>query len=180
MVFDISYLKKFRKQLNITQHQFAQKAGISQSMVAKIESQRLDPTYSYVKKIEEALASLTKHEEKKAADIMHHKVIAVHKHDTLKEVISLLSKHNISQVPVVENNNVIGLITEGLLLTVTKEDIAQKKVHEVMQEAPPVVAKTMYISAIIPLLQFYPLVLVSDKGKLVGVITKADVIKHLK
>ena len=64
MVFDISQLKKIRKQLDLTQFQFAKKAGISQSMIAKIESNKLDPTYSKVKKIELALELLTKHGEK--------------------------------------------------------------------------------------------------------------------
>ena len=51
MVFDITHLKKIRKQLDLTQYAFAKEAGISQSMVAKIESGKLDPTYSYIKKI---------------------------------------------------------------------------------------------------------------------------------
>ena len=70
MVFDITHIRKIRKQLDMTQHALSKEIGISQSMVAKIESGRLDPTYSYVKKIEEALSRLTKHEEKEAKDIM--------------------------------------------------------------------------------------------------------------
>ncbi len=44
MLFNIEHLKKIRKQLNLTQHQFAKESGVSQSMVAKIESNKLDPT----------------------------------------------------------------------------------------------------------------------------------------
>ena len=53
MVFDITQLRKIRKQLDMTQHKLAKELEISQSMVAKIESGKLDPTYSYVKKIED-------------------------------------------------------------------------------------------------------------------------------
>jgi len=77
MVFDITYLKKIRKQLNLTQHQFAKESQVSQSMIAKIESGKLDPTYSYVKKIEQVIQNLTKHYEKEAKDIMHKNIISV-------------------------------------------------------------------------------------------------------
>src|SRR3989344_4527688 len=105
MVFDITQLKEIRKQLNLTQHQFAQKIGISQSMVAKIESGKLDPTYSYVIKIEQAIESLSKNEELKAKDIMTKKIISVKKETQVKEIINVLTKHGISQVPIIEKNN---------------------------------------------------------------------------
>jgi len=177
MVFDITQLKKIRKQLDITQHEFAKKAGISQSMVAKIEAGRLDPTYSYVKKIEEAIAQLTKTQELEAKDIMNKKIIAVNKNDDIKKVINLLTKYDISQVPVLDNNTVIGLITESILLE-HKNEIS-KKAGEIMGESPPIIAKSTKISVITSLLKFYPIVLVKESGKLVGLITKADILKSL-
>ena len=65
MVFDLGQLKKIRKYIGLTQREFAKIAGISQSMIAKIESGKIDPTYSYVKKIEDALSLLTKEHDKK-------------------------------------------------------------------------------------------------------------------
>src|SRR3989344_4848439 len=112
MVFDITQLKRIRKQLELTQQQFAQLAGISQSMVAKIESGRLDPTYSYVKKIEETIALLTKHEEKEAKDVICEKIYFVRKDAGIKEIINLMTKHEISQVLVKDGVDFIGLITE--------------------------------------------------------------------
>ena len=178
MVFDISQLKKIRKQLNITQHQFAQQAGISQSMVAKIEAGRLDPTYSSVKKIEQALTSLTKPRELTARDLMHNKVITCHKQTKLHEVIRLLATHAISQVPVVDKENVLGLVTESTLLE-HPATMREKTVEEIMQESPPIIAPGTTQSVILQLLHFFPLVLVQDNGKLAGVITKADIIKKL-
>ena len=69
MVFDITQLRKIRKQLDMTQHKFAMEIGVSQSMIAKIEAGKLDPTYSYVKKIEDRIMHLTKRGEKEAKDI---------------------------------------------------------------------------------------------------------------
>ena len=178
MVFDITQLKKIRKQLQLTQHQFAKKAGISQSMVAKIEAGRLDPTYSYVQKIEHVLASLTKTHELQAKDLMHKHVIAVQKQEALKNVIHLLAKHAISQVPVLDHEKVIGLVTESTLLE-HADDAKKTPVQEVMQESPPLIALGTAQSVIISLLHFFPIILVQDAGKLVGVITKADIIRKL-
>jgi len=177
MVFDITHLKKIRKQLNLTQKTFAQKAGISQSMVAKIESGRLDPTYSYVKKIEETINSLTKHQEAKAKDIMTKRVISVNRSTKVADIVALLTQYQISQVPVIEHHVVVGLVTESSILSV--EDVSVKTASDVMVESPPLVAKDAVLSVIKSLLQFYPLILVKDEGKVVGVITKADILKHL-
>ena len=116
MVFDITQLKKIRKQLNLTQHQFAIKAGISQSMVAKIEAGKLDPTYSNIKKIEQALESLTKQEEKEAKDIMIKNIISVNQNEKISNIIKIMNKHSISQLPVLDNEKVIGLVSESSIL----------------------------------------------------------------
>ncbi|AKL96782.1 CBS domain-containing protein [Clostridium aceticum] len=57
-----------------------------------------------------------------AKDIMTKEVITVKKEDTVEDVIKLLLEHNISGVPVVnEENNVVGMITEGDLIYRSKE-----------------------------------------------------------
>ena len=131
MVFDITQMKKIRKQIGLTQTEFAKRANISQSMVAKIESGNLDPTYTYVKKIEETISLLTKREEKEAKDVMHKGVISVGKDDRIKKVIGIISKYQISQVPVIENGNVLGLVTESSLVDHANEDLGDKIVEEV-------------------------------------------------
>ncbi len=180
MVFDITQLKKIRKQLDMTQHKLAKEIGISQSMVAKIESGKLDPTYSYVKQIEDSIMHLTKRDEKEAKDIMTPKVVSIQPTRPLKQVISLMKRYAISQVPVVERNNVVGLVSEGSILGIDVEKIGQKQASDVMGESPPIIDKHAKLETIVQLLKFYPLLLVKEAGTLVGVITKADVIKSLK
>lgn len=180
MVFDITQLRKIRKQLDMTQHKMAGELGISQSMVAKIESGRLDPTYSYVKKIEDKIMHLTKPGEKEAKDLMHYGVIHVGKDSPGKEVISLMTKHNISQVPVVDRGNVLGLITESTLLVEDIKSMEKKRAFEIMGESPPIIDKHAKLETIVQILKFYPILLVKETGKLIGVITKADLIKSLK
>ncbi len=180
MVFDITQLRKIRKQLDMTQHQLAREIGISQSMVTKIESGKLDPTYSYVKRIEDKIMHLTKREEKEAKDIMHTIVISARKYNLVTEIIHLMAKYGVSQIPIIEHENVIGLITESSILSKTSEEIKSKKASEVMTESPPIIDKHAKWEMIVQLLNFYPILIVKESGKLAGVITKADVIRCLK
>ncbi|SDK95386.1 CBS domain-containing protein [Natronincola ferrireducens] len=57
-----------------------------------------------------------------AKDIMTKEVIRVKKDSTVEEVIKLVLEHNISGLPVVDDeNNVIGIITEGDLIYRSKK-----------------------------------------------------------
>jgi len=126
----------------MTQQQFALKAGISQSMVAKIEAGKLDPTYSYVKKIELALNTLSKKDELKAIDILTKKIISVTKDTTIEEAVKLLINNKISQLPVIENGNLLGLVTESSIIS-SGPNITTKKVKDIMIESPPIVSKSI-------------------------------------
>jgi predicted transcriptional regulator len=179
MVFDISNLKKIRKQLDITQHNFAKKAGVSQSLIAKIEAGKLDPTYSKVKKIESALEILTKHEQKEAKDIMARRIISVNYNTKINQVIKLMTQNNISQVPVLDNSHVVGLISESTILTKNPDEIQNLIAEDIQDYPPPIISINTKIDLIKSLLKYYPLVLVKEKGKLVGLITKSDLIKSL-
>lgn len=179
MIFDITQLKKIRKHLDLTQHQLAQKIGISQSMIAKIESGKLDPTYSYVKKIENAINLLTKHEEKEAKDIMIKKMITAKPEGKVSDVIKLMNRYKISQLPVLQNGKVIGLVTESSILEKDLEQIKDLKVKDLMIEAPPLISESTKISVISSLLKHFPVVLISERGKLRGLVAKSDLLKIL-
>ncbi len=179
MVFDISQLKKIRKYLSLTQHQFAKQSGVSQSMIAKIESGKLDPAYSKVKKIESALAALSHKEEKKARDIMTLKIISTKLDEKVLSVISLMKKHNISQIPVIDKNKVIGLITESSILSKPPEELKNAKARDVIIDSPPIISKETGLEVIKQLLNYYSCVLVKEKGELIGIITKVDLIRSL-
>ena len=49
----------------------------------------------------------------------------------------------------------------------------------IMEESPPTVSKTASVKVVSSLLKHYPMVLVSESGKLAGLITKADLLGKL-
>ena len=77
----LNEIKQMRKNLGITQKELCEKARVSQSLIAKIESGKIDPSYRNVQKIFDALNSMSKHESKKASDIMNKYVVSLKPED---------------------------------------------------------------------------------------------------
>ena len=178
MVIELNEIKHVRKKFGLTQTELAHKASVSQSLIAKIESGRIDPTYSKTKKIFDVLQNLTQEKEVKAEEVMNSKVISLDPEDNIRDAIKKIKHYGISQLPVINDHKVIGTISEATLLNA----LLQKKgriVRDVMDEAPPIVSRKASINIVSNLLTFYPMVLVADDGKLEGVITKSDVLSRL-
>ena len=178
MPYELEEIKKIRKKLGLTQTELANRAGVSQSLIAKIESGNIDPTYTKTNKIFAALSELEKKEEIKAEQLMTGKIISIAPNAQIKEAIAKMKKFDISQLPVVEDHKSIGLVSESTILNALLNSKG-KLVRDVMQESPPIVSKATSIQVVSNLLKHYPLVLVSEEGKLIGLITKSDLLGKL-
>ena len=177
-------IKKLRKKVGLTQTELAKLAGVSQSLIARIEKGTVDPRLSTLKKILEAikLVEMRGKTAKTARDVMYSPVITIKHKEKVKKAIELMEKYAISQLPVVNENDVpIGSITESTvlkkILTEDPEKIFQLRVEEIMEESFPTITPSTNIKDIQELiLRKYPAVLVMEKGKIVGIITKIDLI----
>ncbi len=178
MSFELSEIKKIRKHLGITQSDLAKKAGVSQSLIAKIEADRIDPTFTKAKQIFDTLQLLEKKQEVKAVEVMNEKIITVSPQETIKDAVLKMKKYEISQMPVMDHHSVIGLLSESTLLNALIEQKG-KTAQDIMEEAPPAVSKNASIEVVSGLLRHYPVVLVTQEGKVKGLITKADLISKL-
>jgi len=181
MVYDLEEIKVIRKSFGLTQSDLAKKANVSQSLIAKIESKRIDPSYTKVKKIFDFLYDLSNKNELKAKDIITKKIISIAPEDKTTRAIELMRKHEISQVPVIDKNNVIGLVSENNILDsiaeIGPEKIKNLPAKEIMHECPPVVSEKASSSIVSGLLKYYPIVIVANEGKPKGVITKSDMLR---
>lgn len=174
---DLSQIKYIRKKLGLTQTELAHKANVSQSLIAKIESNKIDPSYTNAKRLFETLSNLEVDDELIAKQFMYKKIIYANSQDSLKDTILLMRKNNISQLPVLQENKVVGYISESVLLEKVLDGQTQSKVKEVMHTNPPILPPDTKQSVIANLLKHFPLVLIEEKGKLIGIITKADLLK---
>ncbi len=182
MFFDLSQLKLIRKKLRITQAELAKKAGISQSMIAKIEAGRLIPTFTKAKRIFEALKSFERGKELKAENIMIKKFYKIASSDKLSHVVKLMQKHNLNSILVFDKDKPAGLITEKTILKAFAyfgKNLSQIQAKEIMEEAPPIIARNTPVEKMFDLFQHFPIILVGDKGKAEGIVTRASFISVL-
>ena len=98
----------------------------------------------------------------------------------MTKAIALMKKHAISQIPVAEGEKILGLITETLVVAHFGKDYSKLKVEEIMEDSPPVISKNTSIGAVSDLLRYFPIVIVSEKGKILGIVTKADILKSIR
>ena len=128
-----------------------------------------------LKKIFAALDELGQKHELKVKDVMNDRIISIFPDDDVKEAIVKLKKHAISQMPVIEEQRAVGLVSETIILDamLTKKG---HKIKDIMQDPPPIVNKNTTITAVSSLLRFYPMVLVAESGNLVGLVTRSDLL----
>ena len=173
-----------RKTLGLTQKHLSKLACVSQSLIAKLESRKIDPSYTKVKAIFDALRKLEMKTEMHARDILHDKVVGVQKSDTVSKAVQLMTDYGYSQLPVFDGEHAVGSILEktilGHVLAGTElSQISMLPVEEIMEEGFPQVGEDAPLSLVSSLLQVYSAVLVLRKGKVMGIATKADLLKML-
>lgn len=178
MRYELDEIKLIRKKLGISQSELAQHAAVSQSLIAKIESGNLDPSYSKARKIFSALDILSRQKSLKAEEVMQKGLISVSPDESIHDAVRKMKRHQISQMPVIHDNKSVGMVSESSILEALMNNEGQK-VKDVMIEAAPVISKNTAIDILSNLLRFYSMVLVSEKGRLIGLITKSDIISKL-
>ncbi len=180
-MFDLSEIKIRRRRLGLTQKKLAELVGVSQPLIARIESGTIDPKFSLVKKIFEVLEEL---EGKRitAKDVMNYPVIHATPETPIESVMEVMMKRGISQMPVLDGGKVVGSVTESSIIRamIGKWKVGELRVKDCMEKPFPMVEPNESIETISKLLLESQAVLVVDKGKLVGIITKQDVMKVLK
>lgn len=184
MLPQLEEIAKKRKMLGLTQKQLAKLAGVSQSLIAKLESGKINPSYDKVKAIFDAIEKLETDMEIRVSEILHNKVVGIQKNEPVARAVKLMVEHGFSQLPVFDGDRVVGSVSEKTLmrkLSSTKDltQISHLPVECIMEESFPQVGKNAPIKLVSNLLDVYPAVLVSEKGNIVGIITKADLLKVL-
>ena len=178
-MFSLQELKRMRKQLGMTQAVLAKKAGVSQSLIAKIESGRIDPAFTKARKLYDVLTSVHVAQEPKAAAVMSTRIISAQHSDSVRECARTMEKFKISQLPVFHGTALAGLLSESAIveLIAAEKDLSELRAGDAMEEAPPLVPQSTPLRIVAELLTHAPLVVVTSQGAPQGVITKADLLK---
>ena len=115
-------------------------------------------------------------------DVMVQKVITVEEDASLKEVVTLMNKHEIGCLVICKNQHPVGIITERDLLKkvlVNSPELAHIKVQQIMSTPVLTGRHDMEIQQAIDLMieQKIKKVPITQNGKLVGLVTLTDILR---
>lgn len=177
-------IKRLRHALDVTQMQLSSMSGVSQSTIAKIEKGAINGSYESVVRIFDALQGEMDRRRKgrQAKDVMSRNIISIQARDRVKKASELMRRSGYSQLPVFDGSQPVGSISEfGILAQLrdgtSMDEVRDRPVREIMNEAFPVVNEDTPLETATSLLSTSKAVLVGRKGKITGIITSSDVLK---
>ena len=184
MLPNLSEIKNQRKKIGLTQSELARQTGVSQSLIAKIESNAIVPSYSNAKKLFDFFEIIQKEHEAKVSDFMTLKVISVKKDTPLRTAIKTMEKNSISQLPVLEDGKSIGTLSEKTALEFinrgeNSKEALERSVEEVMDDSMPQINEAAPFQLVSSIMGHYSGVLVTKNGKVIGIITKSDLLRAI-
>ena len=98
----------------------------------------------------------------------------------VRQALNLMSTFGVSQLPVIEDGKCVGSLVEGALMTTALEQptMLDRAVRDVMEPPFPVVDGALTLDRLAPMLtRESPAALVADHGKLVGIVSRYDVLQ---
>jgi len=178
-------IKQARIKIGITQKKLASTTGVSTSMINQIESGRSKPSYETAKKIFDSLATLEgKSSSHIAGDFCSREIAKLKPTNTLHDAIVKMRKLSISQIPIFDSKEPIGIITEeGIirhLADVGESELKNAKIANTMEAIPPIVDYETPANILVPLIRFSKCILVSKNTKIIGIITASDTLKMME
>ncbi len=171
-------LRERRNELGLTQSDLADRADVSQPLIARIEGGDVDPRLSTLRRIvnalQEAEGGLLR-----AKDLMHSPVVSVEPDASVRETTELMDDKSYSQLPVIRDGTPQGLISTSVIRQQSEDNVGELPVAEVMNESISTVEPDATIDAVDAHLDHNDAVLVVQGGETVGIITEADIARHI-
>jgi len=183
MLTTLDEIPKRRKALGLTQSRLAELAGVSQSIIAKIESGSVDPSYSIVKRLVETLEKQSVDSARpRVSEIMSRPVISVSRTQLVRDAVDLMKRRGYSQLPVFEGTRCVGSISEKTILDRAArgeplESLLNNRVRDIMDSPLPTVNEDTPLEMMLGLLQGNYGVLVNRGENTIGILTKSDILK---
>ena len=178
-----SDIRKRRKMLDITQAELAEASGVSQSTITKVEQGKISASYNTVVRLFETLDKMG--ESKKEVPIMDiatKDIVSVQEDSGVHEALEILRETGFSQMPVLRGDSSVGSIYEKVIFKLlnsgkSMDQLSRMRVSDVMDDSFPTVSENTTMDGLSSMLNASNAVLITRKGKIVGMVTSADMLK---
>lgn len=170
-------LRERRNSLELTQSELAERAAVSQPLIARIEGGDVDPRLSTIRRIVQALEE-AEGGVVRAEELMHETVISVTPEEPIREAARRMDEEAYSQLPVLKDGVPVGSISQSDLVHLD-EEARDESVDRHKSESFPTVSPAATLDETGSLLEHYKAVLVTEGGDTVGIITEADISARL-
>jgi cystathionine beta-synthase len=106
------------------------------------------------------------------------RLVAVGPDHVLSDALQMMNQHGLSQLPVLDDGNSVGSLREGRVMAklLNNRELLHVPVSEVMDAPFPVVNESVEVERATKYLKNAPAVLIEEYGRIVGIITRHDVI----
>lgn len=106
------------------------------------------------------------------------RLVSVGPDDQVSDALQLMNTNGLSQLPVLADGNSVGSIREGRVMAqlLNNRDLLHAPVSEVMDAPFPVVNESIEIERATKYLKHSPAILIEEYGRIVGVVTRYDVL----
>jgi cystathionine beta-synthase len=106
------------------------------------------------------------------------RLISITSGTLIGEALKLMNERGLSQLPVIDDGKAVGSVRENRLMAKLLDDrqLLNEPVKTVMDEAFPVVNEDVAVERAMRYLKTSPAILVEEYGRIVGIITRHDVI----
>lgn len=108
-----------------------------------------------------------------------YQLVSTLKTDSVRNAIGLMNKTSVSQIPVMENEEVVGCLTDNKLLAkiIENPELKDAKVSDVMEESMHFVALDSTLDVLSSMVEKEKAVLVRDENNQIHIITKHDILE---
>jgi predicted transcriptional regulator len=181
-MYDLADVKRMRRVLGLTQSQLASLSGVSQSLIAKIEAGRVDPSYTRTSRIFDVLESHQRKGGARASEIMVKEVVVADPDWTVGEAVKIMNRRAISQLPIVRGGEVVGSVSEKTLVErIAKgsgiDDILRQQLKDIMDQPFPSASQDSPLEMVAKMLNYTGAVLIYQGGKMAGIVTRSDLLR---
>jgi cystathionine beta-synthase len=113
----------------------------------------------------------------KADDSTPH-LVSVGPDQKVADALEMMKTYGLSQLPVLDEGKSVGSLREGRLMgkLLDNRELLQSAVSEVMDRALPVVNEDVSVENAVKYLKSSPALLVEEYGRIVGIVTRQDVV----